>query len=338
MYGKSIITTQDPLVPISLESVAQKLINPERDVQDLVQQLHIIRSLDNNRYQQKKKQLPYIICGHFSPSIRHNAHFLYTTHFILDIDHISDKHIDIDELFSQLCSDNRVVLAFHSPSGDGIKLIFELKHKCSDPGIYKLFYKAFCLKYSEQYQLEDMLDTRTCDVARACFLSQDKHTYFNTKPELIDINHYIDMEDAHTLFSLSKEIDETFLPSEQKRDEEDKAYQQKDPNNDVMSKIKALLIPKAAKKQAEKMVYVPEILNDIEIELKEILINTGAIVEFSDINYGKKIHVRVASKEAEVNLFYGKKGFSIVESPKKGTSSEMNELIHAVIQGYIEQL
>ena len=59
------------------------------------------------------------------------------------------------------------------------------------------------------------------------------------------------------------------------------------------------------------------------------------INKISNISYGKKLQLRLGLKQAEINLFYGKKGFSVVISPRSGTSKEMNELMKELITTFI---
>ncbi len=338
MYGESITSLQDSMTPIAIDEIMNKLTNPDNQVLDLVHKLQIIQSVDKKQYQGCKKKLPYIVCGHFTPAIRRTSNFAYTQYFILDIDHIADTALDIDELFDQLCEDSRVMLAFRSPSHNGIKLLFKLQEKCTDAGLYVLFYKAFCVSFAEKHQLDDLIDTRTCDVTRACFLGYDTKAYFRADAAPVDIQQYMDVEDAEAMHSLSKEVEKVLGPLEKQRAAREKERKLIEPAHDTLLKIKRLLNPKAAQKEEQKIVHVPEILHDVEKDLTAMIEDTGALVQCTDINYGKKIHVRIATMEAEINLFYGRKGFSVVRSPKRGTSPEMNDLMHAVILSYVNQL
>ena len=70
--------------------------------------------------------------------------------------------------------------------------------------------------------------------------------------------------------------------------------------------------------------------------LTEHIENLGVkVTEVIDINYGKKMRFSIALRNAEVNVFYGKKGFSVVQSPRTGTDPELNQLMADVIVGYI---
>ena len=54
-----------------------------------------------------------------------------------------------------------------------------------------------------------------------------------------------------------------------------------------------------------------------------------------NIHYGKKIKMKVNFREAEINLFYGKKGYSVVQSSRKGTNDELNSLCAELINQFL---
>ena len=59
------------------------------------------------------------------------------------------------------------------------------------------------------------------------------------------------------------------------------------------------------------------------------------VTEVCDIQYGKKFKFRLGLKLAEVNVFYGKRGFKVVKSPKSGTNDELNGLMVELIEDYL---
>jgi 2-phospho-L-lactate guanylyltransferase (CobY/MobA/RfbA family) len=93
-----------------------------------------------------------------------------------------------------------------------------------------------------------------------------------------------------------------------------------------MRLIRSRLNPKL-KAREEKHYFVPEILNDIVKELQFFLENIGfVVIDIKSIQYGKKISLQLGNKRAEINLFFGKRGFSVVQTSKSGTSSDLNQL------------
>jgi len=112
------------------------------------------------------------------------------------------------------------------------------------------------------------------------------------------------------------------------------------PEKSEMEKIRATLNPDLAKKKENRPpAYVPEILNDIIGSLKEHIEMKGILVkEIRDIQYGKKLSMALGIKEAEINLFYGKKGFSVVKTPRTGTDTELNDLMADIVNEYINSM
>jgi len=92
---------------------------------------------------------------------------------MIDLDHFDRSELDLPATAERLRADDRVLMGFISPGGDGLKLMFQLEEPCFDSGIYSLFYKAFVQHFAREHQLEAVIDLRTHDVTRACFLSID---------------------------------------------------------------------------------------------------------------------------------------------------------------------
>ena len=75
----------------------------------------------------------------------------------------------------------------------------------------------------------------------------------------------------------------------------------------------------------------------IRDSIKSYIEETGLQVsEVINIQYGKKLRVSLGLKQAEVNLFYGKRGFSVVISPRRGTNSELNDLVAELLRSFID--
>lgn len=329
--GNSIITSGDPLQKITVEHLYHSLKNPKPEIINKIRQLRIVRSIDHKQYSQLKKQLPYFVCGIFNPNIRRIENFAFSEYFVIDIDHITEKGLDIDQLRKKLETDTRLMMSFVSPGEDGLKLLFRLSDRCYDAGIFSLFYKAFLSDFSNQYNLEQVADSRTSDVSRACFISYDPNTIYKPDADRVDLNVYIDTKNSFELFKEKKELSE----SDNKISTEIQS-DRVDVDEDVVLKIKSILQTSPPKSQKPEA-YVPEQLNDIINDLQGYITETGVIVkEIVNISYGKKIKAVVGLKEAEVNLFYGKRGFSVVQSPRTGTSKEMNELLSGLIDSFLQ--
>ncbi|MBE6328895.1 MAG: virulence protein E [Bacteroidales bacterium] len=333
--GNNIRSTEENLQKVRVDYLYQCIRVPRTDVAEKIARLRIIKGLDAKMYATQKRELPFFVCGMFTPAFRRKENFAYTEYFVLDIDHVQEKGHDLGELKQRLVSDSRVVLCFISPGQDGLKLMFKLKSRCYDAGIYSIFYKLFASMFSKQYNLQQVIDDRTCDVSRACFMSIDPDVYYSPVVELVDWEQIVNEQNSMALFENVKQVEEEQhqLGKESAKDE----LVSNEPGAETMQRIKSLLNPARAKKEKIKEYFVPGILNDIIGDLKRYIEETGAIVtEIRDISYGKKIGVQVGLKFAEINLFYGKRGFNVVKSPKQGTSEELNAVVAELVTAFIE--
>lgn len=332
MAGKNITAKDDPLQKIKVEYLFHKLIHPDSEIEAKIRQLRIVRQLDQRQYSMLKRQLPYIVCGIFNPTYRRTDNFGYTEYFIIDIDHISEKELSLPELRKRLAADNRVVLCFLSPGEDGLKVMFRLKQRCYDAGIYSIFYKYFVVQFAKQYALEQVVDARTSDVARACFVSFDPEAYYNPEAECVDIEAFMKEEDTSELFRIKKEIEKAIPLPAKKADE----ALERTPDEATLLQIKSLLLPGARPRLAKRDAFVPEELNQLMEKLVPLIEQAGlTIIAIDNIHYGKKLKMKVGIREAEINVFYGKKGYSVVISPRRGTNDELNNLTAQLIEQYI---
>ena len=335
---KSLLNNAEPLKKVTIDYLYHSLRNPKPEVESRIRQLRIVRDIDSKQYALLKRQLPYFVCGMFNPPYRKNENFAYTEYFIVDIDHLSDKEIDIDQLSARLAQDARIMLLFRSPGEDGLKLLFKLQERCYDPAIYTLFYKLFIRQFSAQYHLEQVVDSRTSDVSRACFISMDAHAHYRPDAQGVNLSDYIDKEDTSGMLRLKKEIEKEERSQEPDVQEHTEDVKEIDPDEQTMNHIRSLLNPKATKKVQEAP-FVPSELEEIMSDLKQYIEQTGIEVkDIHNIQYAKKIKCRLGLKQAEINLFYGKRGFTIVQSPRCGTSAELNQLVSEVIDSFLQTI
>lgn len=333
--GKNILQTDDPLVKIQVEYLFHSVRFPKPEIATAIRQLRLVKTLDVKRYGQLKRNLPYVVCGIFNPPFRRTENFAWISHFILDFDHLSDKGMTIESLKIKLSADPHVVMHFVSPGNDGLKAMFRLSEKCYDHGKYTLFYKVFARKFSQQYQLDQVIDPRTSDVARACFISIDSDAYYNEQAENVRMEDYIDYDNLDQVRDLRLMLKEEGQQSLLTMPADDKNIDKQSIDDDVLNKIKATLNPRF-KARLEKHVFVPEEIEEviqlIVTRMNELGINT---TEMINIQYGKKFRFQLGLKQAETNIFYGKRGYSVVQSPRSGTSTEFNEIVAQVISEII---
>lgn len=332
--GNNITALGDKLEKVNIEYLFHSIRHPKLEIHNKINQLRIVRSLDPKQYGQLKKQLPYFVCGVFNPNIRRTENFAYISFFVIDIDHISEKGMSLEDLRKKVESDSRVLLSFISPGEDGLKLMFRLNERCYDAGVFSVFYKVFLSLFSQQYGLEQVADARTSDVTRACFISFDPQVYYNPQADSVNLNAIVDADNSYSLFQEKKKVEK--VNSENSGGDESKKEEKREVDSDIILQIKTIL-GNAPKPKDKPAAYVPEQLNDIMDELASFITQTGMVIkEVINISYGKKIKTVVGVKEAEVNLFHGKKGFSVVQSPKTGTTPEMNQMLADLIQVFLQ--
>ena len=336
LFGTNIQSAADELKKVQEEYLYNSLRNPKPTIAATIQQLRIVYSMDAKAYAQLKRRLPYFVCGQFNPPFRRKENFAYTESFILDFDHLSSKQLSMKTIRDNIVKDEQVMMCFTSPSEDGLKVMFRLKERCYDAGLYSIFYKAFAATFAMRHNLTQVTDSKTSDVARACFISIDPNAYFNPNSIPVDIKAYLDESNPDLLFKIKHEQDEHDKVI--KKSDDEQVPLPKDPDKDILTRIRQQLNPKAQLPIEQHPAYVPERLNEIIAELKLFIEETGLqVTEIINIQYAKKIRARLGQKEAEVNLFYGKRGFSVVISPRLGTNEELNELLADLIKTFLQK-
>lgn len=336
--GSNVRNNSEPLKKVTPEYLFNALRSPKPEFLSRIRQLRIVRQINESQYVQLKQQLPYFVCASFNPPFRNTKNFAFTECFIMDIDHICEKGLILDDLRRKIESDSRTMMCFLSPGEDGLKVIMKIKDRCYDAGVYSVFYKKFVYEFSLQYDLQQVLDIRTSDVTRACFMSVDSSAYYNPDAEPVDMAEIIDMEDSSVLLRQKKEVEESMSALTDIADSSSNAVEIREPDDDAMERIRGLLNMKTKKVSVERPVFVPAILDTIQGELNDYVSDIGFMIsEIINIQYGKKIRAKLGLKMAEVNLFYGKRGFSVVVSPKTGTDGTLNILLADTVRAFIDE-
>lgn len=330
MIGNQITQLHDSLKKITLEEWVNIIQNPTPKLLAFIERLRKIRTIDATLYKEQKKLLPYGVCGIFHPPIRKKEYFASINCFIVDLDHIQSAEKNVDNLKETLTKDLRIAAAFVSPGNDGLKLLFQLNKPCNDAALFSAFYKVFIKQFAQQYQLESVIDTRTSDVTRACFVSYDPTAYYHAGCDKIEMEDYIanlDYEKAEEAIEQAEEYISSLQNTGggQALDE------------DVLLKIKQKLDPNyrpRPNKQyylpseiTEKMPLIEQWLTDAEIKIDQA----------TPINFGKKLRISAGGYWAEINIFHGKRGFTVVVTPKSGSNKELGELARQLLQQHLEK-
>lgn len=329
-FGKNITAPADQLNPLTVEQLHRALVSPKQAFADQLAQLRAVKSIDEKRYRELKKKLPYLVCGRFHPPVRRKENFAAIECFILDMDHLSDAGRPLEELRRQLQQDERVLLSFASPGADGLKLLFKLDKPCTDPALFSAFYKLFARSFAEKYDLMKVMDFRTSDVTRACFMSVDADAWYNPEAQPVSIESCVNPADYRQTEKALKEVDKEIKEATTRREPAGT-----NPPDDVLARIKQRLNPNA-RQPRQKQYYVPEEVDDALGKLQQGLAGYEMeIVETAPINYGRKVKVKAGAYWAEINIFYGKRGFSVVKTTKSGSNAELAELAAQVIESIL---
>ena len=152
----------------------------------------------------------------------------------------------------------------------------------------------------------------------------------------VPLQSFVDMDSPLEMFELKKELE---IDIKENPDIHDRGIVS-EPDEDVLQKIKETLKDRKKQcKEIEKDVYVPEqvenILNRLSEYVGEFQIE---LYESIDIQYGKKLRFRLGVRQAEINLFFGKRGFTAVQCPRNGTSAELNEVCHEIVKQFIKEI
>ena len=337
--GKHVTQSGDQLLDVAMDKLYRAILNPSGEVASLQKRLQAVRAIDPSQYRKMKTSLPYVVCADFHPKTRRKENFLHTERFILDLDHISEANFDLEVLRNQFQADPRVELAYASPSGDGLKLFFRLSRSISDPAYYAAFYKAFALRLQSQYGLEQVLDGKTHDVSRCCFVSFDPNAFYNPEAEQINTEEYLRKEDLYALDELRLAIKEA--ENIQKSEGKDKPNALSNPlPDDTIRRIKEKMGLKI-KAPRHKDYIQPEALEGIMTQMKDVLQEVElTLISADPISYGRKCKISSPNLNiwAELNVFLGKRGLSFVPTTKTGSDKELAKEIVAYLNSTINPL
>jgi hypothetical protein len=340
--GYHIRQANDPLKPIRISELARRIQSPEQVFIDFILQLRSVMSLDTKKYRELKTRLPYVVAGNFHPPFRKLENFGSTAVLILDFDHLRQKEIEIEALKMKIIADEKTLLLFKSPSGDGLKVFYQLAVPFYDPSKYSIFYKLFASKIANDLGAHQVVDKVTSDVSRACFVSYDPEVYLNESAKLIQPENYVDFNQPLEFFEFEQkkaiEKNDSIVKSIPQHEETlETVSSHQDIPKEIWEKIKSQLNPSLAVKK-EKKIYVPEQL-DLILEKLQAAINTaGMEVEgIKNIHYGKQIKVKMQHWWGEINVFYGKKGYTVVKSTKSGCSEKLTALAAMIVSQILNE-
>ncbi|MEA5259545.1 CRISPR-associated primase-polymerase type B [Arcicella aquatica] len=322
--GFAITSASETLQRVMIEDIVA-LISGEKtsSLKQEVARLQKLRTIDKTAYRNLKTRLPYLVGSVFKGNNRRAENLEAVNFLILDIDNLSDFDGQIPEAIK---ADDTVMLAFVSPSGEGIKVLFRLESTICPTDGFQTAYRDFAENFGVKVGLTGFVDLKTSDVSRACFLSYDENVYFN--PSAIAIK--LELNNDLVLFETDDQNDSDIQVMEKPMVKEKSVVNQ--------TAYKAILkeINPNTLTRPKKDIIVPNEISLLEPELEKLCTNAGfVLLEKQPIQYGIKIMAKQGYRKAEVNIFYGKKGYSVVISPKTGTDKDLNELLHGILYNFL---
>lgn len=317
-FADNLLDSNTVLQPLSLEAVFHR-VRDDAALREDIARLRRVRQIDVSAYARLKSRLPFFCGARFTGGIRRSAHFECIEWMILDMDHYDGSEADLAALRARLCADERVALLFRSPGGEGLKLVFRLSAPCTDTKRFSDAYKGFAFAFAEQYGLGRYMDLRTCDATRVCFLSSDPEAYINPMSDTVAWEAYLP-EQAQPVFS-------AFEPAaaEVPVEKPGRSHQiHPETYADILQKLQTKARPNPMKRD----IHVPEALQAAMPSVVRALEAEGMQVSAQrDIQYGRQLSVAHGANKAGINVFYGKRGFSVVLVPRQGDHPELGALV-----------
>lgn len=124
--------------------------------------------LNTQRQQRKADLLPYFTFGEFKDNYLDKKSFQRTKFILFDIDHLSNDKLE--NVRNKMRMDNRIMLNFVSPSGDGLKVTIELDDYVTTEDDYHEKFAALKDLIETEYEVEVGAEN---DPSRACYVSYD---------------------------------------------------------------------------------------------------------------------------------------------------------------------
>ncbi len=340
-FGLAITSPADALQSLSLAGIFA-LVTTDAALKTTTERLRKLALLDREAARMLKTRLPYVVGSVFDPGgaaagpVRRTEAFREARYFVLDVDHCQLADGQIPDV---LRADASVALAFVSPSGEGVKVLFRLLDPCTDPKAFSAAYRHFASDFGTRHRWAAGIDLRTSDVTRACFLAHDPHAYHNPDAFPVDWRAWRHADDEDGLLpGLTDTMTSDGAPTDRagagtlltrkplaERPIDDLAY------GAVLKQIN----PNAPVRR-ERQMTIPDALREMEPVVGNLCRQLNwDLRAVEPLNYGLKFCIRHGLRSAEVSVYWGKRGYSVVKSPKTGTDPALNDLLYGQLFGLL---
>jgi len=165
-----------PTGTINLTDCAN-LIRTGENLIKMTNELRAIPADDTEARRIKKSLLPYAtFAGTFTKRAAKNL-IERSEYFVVDLDHVRNQ----DQIKANICKFFIPAMLFVSPSGDGLKVVFQID---PDAGTHLDFFNAFKHFFKKEISVD--IDEACKDICRATFLCHDENVYLSDNPDILD--------------------------------------------------------------------------------------------------------------------------------------------------------
>lgn len=328
MYGENV-KSNTPLVRLDVLELMELIKDENSDLATRTNYLRSILEVSEKKYNELKVNLPFYTSAVFHPGFRTKENFAAINILIIDLDDLDGS---VQEVSDALIRDQSIWFFHLSPSGKGLKVGFKIEENIYDSYLFKELFIRHSYYWSEKHGLRMHVDFKCFDVTRASFLCHDSNFYLNNDSVPINIDSTLELE--YPDLSENKMQDVEKLSTQSSEEKSNHSYSLTEAINIIKQKLgKKIIVPKE-----EREIFVPEEVKILLEKSKAILTeNEIEIVEINPIQYGNQITLLFRNVWAELNVFFGRRGFSIVISNKKGSNRELAELSRDILNISINQ-
>ncbi len=323
-----------PLKKLNLAQVSALIRNPSSTLCQESETLTELYQLDPRQYYREIKRLPALICPLFYPPLPNESNFLSASVVAVQFTNLHEKEIQPETLKEKLHREQSVILAWQLPSATEVIALLLLAQPIRDQHLYSVLCRALPIHLARKLHLMDHVFLPSSSIVTfRWILAHDPHPLVNPNPTPLDPFSIVDP----TTLSVEKSIQQQIKQIEEKHRKQEK--QLRGPDEATLRKIRALLRDTPTyRRQPFKQVYVPPALKQLMPRLMGFLKEAGLqIVYVRDIHYGQQIQVSSGTRLGEVNLYLGKKGFTVVPTTRSRVDRELSHLLARLILKFLDE-
>lgn len=320
----------------SEEELAIMLRNPSHEVRKAVRHLRLHMNEDFARQRPLLKQLPFAVCGIFSPPSVMKENFAYADRFIVWIRFCASMGIEPEELRKRVLDDREVMMCFSTPRADGLILIFALSRRCHDAGLYSVFCRKFARDFAVRHGIKHGVQTAYADISRICLIGADRQAYCRLDAAKVNISDYIDTGNPEEALGIKRREDRRDRDERKSAPPEPKMPA--DPDTDVLDAIRKKLGSRVRARPAGPAAD-PGKLESVQEELRKHIVDNGIeVTEIVNFRGALKIRASLKGRHAEVNVFPGKQGFTTLFAPLGGTDIALSRILADMVRNFLANM